>query len=489
MRVVPRICIAVVLATLAGCSSSSDLGIAGSGVDGNGGEDQFLSDLDRNGFAVRSVSAGDEASCEQAQEGVGELIVEGEPGPQLYFDRKPLTQWSTAFVRVAFSDSDQTRLPTVGDLEDQLLGQDSRVSAYLNSVSYGQFELLGEFVADVTLDLPASVDGRAREWEELGTLSLDIPGFVESDYDAWAFVVVSDFGLGGSVSGLLAPEAVVVNGGPVETLCKYWASFAHVGYFAGDSAGAFQDTVNDTTAYVAVPGSDGLEVETETPLSPFERTFIHELIHTLEIQTHALSSTNGERMHNAEEVAGNGDYLWRDYGNRYDVMGTSEFSNGLTTLYRSLLGWIPEERSSTIGEPGVFDVTLEPLSSSEGIVTAEVRLPGRYFQGDPFVAASSRTENEGYVFEVWPTDDPYYWYPSLGLPGGAGGVVIQRTDGYSSALLDASPSANYQYSWGAEADIADVALKPGAEFDDGVIKVSDVVVNAGGSVSFTVELR
>ena len=327
---------------------------------------------------------------------------------------------------------------------------------------------------------------------DLGVIDLDIPNFDESDYDVMSLIVLSDFGLGGSRAGLAYSEdgfELLVNGERLRSLCKVQVTFAHVGHQFRDVQYPFANTFEDFVKYVELPGTETLPIETASPLSAFEETFLHELIHVMGISTHAMSSTNGTRTHNAPEVEGNQTFLWEDYGNKYDIMGSAEWSQGLNSEYRSRLGWIGDDRAVLVDEAVEgLSVELNPIDLAEGPVMVEVRLPFTYAFDDPFLAAIERSENQGYVLEVWPAENSYYWSNNVGIPGGTNGLTVYLTDGYSSAILDASPSPNIDYSWGTYYDLGDVALRPGNTFDDGILRIEDIELLTDGRMAFNLTL-
>ena len=452
-------------------------------------------DFNVNGFSVAIEPDPSRLSCSDRLSAEGEVLLQGEPGAQLRFDREPLTRLRAAFVRVTFADETtyaEGLFPSAIELEQILVGADSRVRSYLDHVSYGQFELEGSFIADVKIGLGAEIDGRTRELTDLGVIDLDIPNFDESDYDVVSLIVLSDFGLGGSRAGGPYSEdgfELLVNGERLESLCKLQVTFAHVGHQFRDVQYPFVNTFEAFVKNVELPGTETWPIETASPLSGFEETFLHELIHVLGISTHAMSSTNGIRTHNALEVEGNQTFLWEDYGNKYDIMGSSEWSQGLNSEYRSRLGWIGDDRAVLVDEAVEgLSVTLNPIDLAEGPVMVEVRLPFAYALDDSFLAAIERSENQGYVLEVWPAENPYYWSNNVGILGGTNGLIVYVTDGYSSAILDASPSPNIDYSWGTYYDLGDVALRPGNTFDDGILRIDNVELLDDGRVSFNLTL-
>lgn len=484
-----RVFLAPVLVLLASCGGGQS---EGSSSAPDGGSDDFSA----NGFEVTSTADFGSLSCADRLTAEGSLEIAGEPGAQLRFTRDAITNRKIAFIRATFADTPESArvaFPSVADLEEQFLGPDSSIQTYLGAMSYGQFALSGAFVADIELGVPAEIDGRTPEIPELGIVDINIPNFSESDYDLIVMVIISDAGRGRSEAGQMYTSdgfQFTVNGAQLSELCGVIAQYGHVGNSGRDDSTPFQNDFDDLTQIVAIPGDENNETEVTVPLTNVEKTFIHELIHALGVQSHAYSSTNGDRVHNDDLVDGNGDFLWRDYGNRYDIMGSGDYSFALNAGYRERLGWIGDARTVRIDQATErFPVALQPLDSADGNVLAEVRLPGRFFLDDPVLAALERTENQGYLFEVWPTDNKYYWMGDIGLPGGSGGLVIYRTDGYTAAVLDASPSSNIDYSWGTDYDLGDIALRPGQVFDDGFVRVENVELLNDGSVTFDVTLH
>ena len=65
-----------------------------------------------------------------------------------------------------------------------------------------------------------------------------------------------------------------------------------------------------------------------------------------------------------------------------------------------------------------------------------------------------------------------------------------KTDGYTTWLLDATPTPNFTYNWGNYPDFRDLTLKPGEIYDDNShVRFDNVVAHDDGSFSVDVEIH
>lgn len=227
------------------------------------------------------------------------------------------------------------------------------------------------------------------------------------------------------------------------------------------------------------------------PFSDFDRTFSHELIHYLGISPHATSRTNGNSYdYQAEEPNNNchcygdpslGDLLDLDYGNKFDVMGHSTYGMSLNTVYRDYFGWTNASNRYSIKNYGHYTVTINPLNSAAGIRTVEIRMP---FQFSDF-----GRKNAGYFLEVRTSSNK--WDSMIAHPQlqeNNNGIMVLKTEGYNSRLLDMSPSANIEYYGQRLPDIRDVVLKPGMTYASPELRLSNVTKNGDGSYTVDIDV-
>jgi hypothetical protein len=62
------------------------------------------------------------------------------------------------------------------------------------------------------------------------------------------------------------------------------------------------------------------------------------------------------------------------------------------------------------------------------------------------------------------------------------------TDGWTTSLLDASPSPNLKYDWGSIPDLRNIVLKPGMKYIDPHMRFSGVEQHPDGSYSLDIEI-
>jgi hypothetical protein len=385
--------------------------------------------------------------------------------------------------------------PTAAEITKELFDSNRLIQRYLKTMSYGKFNFTGEVFGPFTHQdgINASNGYQMEAYKTITTIS--IPDFQVSKYTHFAFIAFNDWNPGGGCSfGRNSGLTVKINGQPVN-LPSFFRMVIAVGPYQRNPANGFSNHYTDLImSQIFVPLSVKPDGEyffsNYTGMTTFQRVFLHELFHTQGIWVHANSSTNGEHFYWEPEVSGNKDFLNHEYGNKIDMMGDAHWGISLNSCFRDLLGWTDSQNRIKLTEYGTQRVRLFPVNRTIGLRCAEIRIPYNYAVRnalDSEFPAEGR-KNSGYFLEI---REPDKWDSTLTHPAIqslTSGILILRTDGYCSELLDASPSANLSYSWGSVPDLRDIALKQGMRYRDNQISLSRVVKNSDGSFSLDVEI-
>jgi hypothetical protein len=228
-----------------------------------------------------------------------------------------------------------------------------------------------------------------------------------------------------------------------------------------------------------------------TRMTTFQRVFLHELCHILGIWNHANSSTNGYRFPFEPEITGNLDFLNLIYGNKMDMMGDCLWGTSLNGGCRDLLGWTDNTNRIKLSTYTKQKVRLYPINQKKDYRICEIRIPYKYYihtADDINNYPLEGRKNMGYFLEVRNAD---VWDSTLNhasIKANTSGILLMRTDGWTTYLVDASPSANLKYDWGSVPDLRDVALKPGMRYCDQNVCFSQVEKNSDGSYSVDIEV-
>ena len=175
-----------------------------------------------------------------------------------------------------------------------------------------------------------------------------------------------------------------------------------VGYPNRNTQYAFQNsTVYKKHYSIPLGPTDSEEGDIVYDFSNFEQTFIHELIHALGIGTHSLSKTNGSRPDYEPIISSNNGLENEDYGDKFCVMGSGEYSVSLTAAYRDFLGWHNPVVREQLNDYGIYEVDLFPLNTKDDTAFIEVRIPNRISE---FSALGYK--NAEYFIEVRSQNDP-----------------------------------------------------------------------------------
>lgn len=408
-------------------------------------------------------------------------------------DYPTITKKNLAVIVIDFPDTPKSTkdqyFPTVAALKDTIFN--GSIKKYLSDMSYGQFTLTGDVFGYFTHQNPGFVNGKVTElYDILKINTVSIPGFDISRYDGVILISINDAGLAGGVS---TGDYIQINGISVFTDIVFVP--INIGFQRRDPINypAISNNLIERQRY-GIPISTDHSTEGTSPLSfsYFDRTFSHEFIHYLGIRTHADARTNGSSYDYEPEVSNNdckcygtgsllGSLMHSDYGNKFDVMGKSEYGMSLNMAFRDYLGWTNSTNRYSINNYGHYNATVFPLNNLNGIRTVEIRVPYQY--GD------TNKKNQGYFLEVRSAGNN--WDNMLLNPqliGNNDGIMVVKTNGTTSELLDMSPSPNISFYGQIAADIRDVVLKPGMVYYNKEIKMSNVKKNADGSFSIDLDV-
>lgn len=407
-------------------------------------------------------------------------------------DFPAITNKHLAVIVIDFPDTPQSvkdkYFPSIVALRDTIFN--GRIKNYLTDMSYGQFTLTGDVFGYFTYQTPGFVNGRVTEMEDVMKINtINIPGLDINKYDGFLFVPIYDAGLAIGWGGI---PPFLLNGNLVNKPGFFVP--INIGYWNRDFINYpnIVNTLNELEWYgIPISTDNGIEGTSIINYSKFDRTFSHELFHFMHVG-HATSRTNGTSYDYEPEVSNNnckcysdstlGSLLSLDYGNKFDIMGKSEYGMSLNMAFRDYFGWTDSNNRYSIKNYGHFTITISPLNILNGIRAVEIRVPFKYGNLNDF-------KNKGYFLEVRAANDK--WDKMLlnpQLQGNNDGIMVIKTDGVNSELLDMSPSPNISYYGQIVADIRDIVLKPGMVYNNKEIKLSNVKKNADGSFSIDIDV-
>ncbi len=393
------------------------------------------------------------------------------------YDFETVRTRNIAVFPLTFQDSTAQQLetlPTAKQLQTVMFDKSSAVAKYLDSQSFGQFTMTGKVFEPIALAENFIQPDGSPKWIQ-GFDSIELPINLDlGSYDTIIFVPMTAAGTLSTAVVFDGPTTgFAINGDAVPSnLGLMWLPID-----VSDSINNFKETwVGWTNAQV----DEFKEGTWISPLTQFERTFIHELVHDLGVFGHANSRTgDGVPYWQADNLAEEWDV---EYGNNFDIMGNSSSAQGLSSFFKHRLGWI-SDRVITILEGASQRVQLEPNDSPTGFIGVQIINKGVFNQWT-FRQDADYTET-GYWIEVLPRKSPYSSNLDF-VSSNADGLIIHVTDGISPLLLDASPGPTRKYDWGKIADLSDVVLRPGESFSDGVIEITNVQASEEGTVSFLI---
>jgi len=400
------------------------------------------------------------------------------------YDQPPVTSARIALIPIDFTDTAESikeLFPTKDDLLDLVTSE--KVKNYFSTVSYNIFSFEVEVFDTYNYPGPGLINGSIYGSDQIFNHNYSIPTLNPNNFDHILFVPIHDFQLAGGRAGT---ADLSVNGVTYQNV-KSIMTPVHIGYNQRDDRYPFSNSTIDKKSYLIPFGpTTGEEGKVEYNFSNFEQTFIHEFIHSLGIGTHSFSKTNGDKPDYEPLIDNNNGYESRDYGDKFCVMGSGEYAISLTAAYRDFLGWHNSTVRKRVDQFGVTTVDLFPINTINNTSFIEVRIPNKVSDFD-FIGY----KNEGYFIELRSGDDPYdsFLKNNAELSENLNGVFVKKTDGYTSWLLDMSPSPNINYYGQPIADIRDVVLKPSMSYENEDIRISTIAKNADGSFRIEIEIK
>ena len=393
-------------------------------------------------------------------------------------------------------DSIKSHFPSPELVDSTLFDPTSVVQRYFDAMSYGKFTLTGKVFGFFTHQDSINEENDYQQNFIETITTVEIEGFDPSAYDFTYWVSFNDYGsIPGGLAGVFSYTVNNVRYTDVPAV----SMGTHIGYPQRDEQYSFYNIFETNIIFTVFveqenPESNEGEIsfDSYTEMTRFERTAMHEFIHALEVGTHANSRTNGERYEFEPEVANNENYLNREYGNLLCIMGKSEYATSLNGGYRDLLGWTDDNNRIKVDTMGKQTIRLYPINRNSGYRIGEVRIPYEYSEVQPEDAdyEMSGYKNHGYFLEVREVDE---WDSTLVHPevnSFTEGITLMKTVGYTTWLLDATPTPNFTYNWGNYPDFRDLTLKPGEIYDDNShVRFDNVVAHDDGSFSVDVEIH
>ncbi|RPH29034.1 MAG: PKD domain-containing protein [Bacteroidales bacterium] len=365
---------------------------------------------------------------------------------------------------------------------------DGVIKQYFDTISYNNCVITGDVFDYTTSNLQFwdPTTGKVKtETEVLETLDINAPGYNPDNYDYVIFLVGHDARLGGSRSYIWSYK---VNG--VQYAKPGVVAFFEIGRYNRNPSYRVENSTIERNSYL-LPITTTTPPTTEEdyvkqPLSNFDQTFSHELIHSLGIGAHANSRTNnGKPDYEPEDTDPSNEGNWNnEYGNLYDIMGGSGgYGSSLNGYFRHHIGFMNDDMLNIIDTYTTQTVTAYPLNSKSGKRLIAVYHPAYPTQWPGIF------KNDGYTLEVRTagTFDPMLSHDLL--KENLEGLFVMKNSGLQNLLLDMSPSPNVIYDWGSFYDIRDVVLKPGMIYENSDVKFSDVIKNADGSFTVTIQVK
>jgi hypothetical protein len=393
----------------------------------------------------------------------------------------PVTSRHVAVFPLTYADTtadERDRFPSTEQLNKSLLADGSEVLEYLSAQSFGKFTLTGTVFETTQVDENyLNADGSPR-WID-GFDSIDIPNVGDlRAFETIIFVPMHAKALSQAVTFDSPRTPFVLNGAKLaKDTGLIWLPLQVGTYPDGSTVSSFDSR---WVGWAKAEPGEYVEGTWDSPLTQFQETFVHELLHDLGFKGHANSRTGDNEPYwlaDKDAVEYN-----HEYGNPFDIMGYGSWSQGLSSFIKNRLGWV-SDRVVTIEIGQTMTVTLAPNDSAQGVVGVQLFNDGNYTQWD-YLQDTDFSET-GYWIEVLPQSSNFSSKLDF-VNQNSKGLIIHVTDGVSPFLLDASPSPLRNYEWGSSADLSDVALKAGQSFDDGSLSISNVFVADSGEVSFTV---
>jgi hypothetical protein len=413
-------------------------------------------------------------------------------------DYKTVDHANIAVFIIDYPDTKDTirkLYPSAAEIRQEIFDSTRFIQRYFKTMSYGKFKLTGDVFGPFTHQDPitASNNYQMAPYETISTIT--IPGFQYSLYTHFIFISYNDWNPGGGCSYIKAQRTVTINGTKY-IIPDFSRMVLAIGpYQRNPSHGFSNHFIDKFMTQIFVPLDEKPNGEyffsNYTGLTTFQRVFLHEFCHILGIWSHANSSTNGSGFPFETEITGNYDFLNLQYGNKTDMMGDCQWGTSLNGGYRDLLGWTENTNRIKLTTYTKQRIRLYPINQKNGYRICEIRIPYKYYirtADDINNYPQEGRKNMGYFLEVRNADA---WDSTLNhtaIKANTSGIILLRTDGWTTYLVDASPSGNLKYDWGSQPDLRDVALKPGMRYSDQHVCFSHVEKNSDGSYSVDIEV-
>ncbi len=396
--------------------------------------------------------------------------------------------FKVAVFPVTFTDVPleyRNQFPTQSEFKELLFGNNSKIQEYFDVISYNKLNFTGD-VFDYTVAnyKPWSPGASIKEASDiLKNVNINAPaGFNPSNYDRIIVLIGHDAALGGSRAGSFNLK---ING--VTNNHRGVATFFRLGRYNRETNYPVRSSITQNSHTLVVSSTNppkSYEPEQPYPLSSFESTYIHEVIHSMGIGAHANSRTNNGKHDYEPQDANNGSNWENEYGNMYDIMGKAGgYASTLNGYFRRVLNLMDDSMLNILDSYTTQTVTVHPINYTSG-----KRLIAVYHPDFP-TQWPGIYQNDGYTLEVKAnsTFDPLTSIPEV--KGNADGLFVYKNSGLKNLLLDMSPAPNVAFGWGDYYDVRDVVLKPGMTYENDEVKFSNVIKNADGSFNVTIRVK
>ena len=312
----------------------------------------------------------------------------------------------------------------------------------------------------------------------LDNLDFIAPGFDIDSYDYIVFITCHDAAVQQSIT---TDKNFTINGESISrpVVCTSYQA----GVWWRDSGNwLYNNQLTDSIAYIIPSGTGVAEEGPATyPMSRFEAVLLHEIGHSMWLDNHANSSTNGNQPAYATEIPNNSGFLNSEYGNKFDIMGSREYGITMNGSMRDICGLLDSSAIYSKNWWGKTTITVKPLSAGNGKRFIEVLLPD--------VSDNLGHKNHGFGLEIRPLDNYTTMMSNPLLSENTNGFFVIRTNGTENLLLDMSPSDNITFAGSNFADLRDVVLKQGMTYEDDDVKFENVVNNADGTWSIDITIK
>jgi hypothetical protein len=406
--------------------------------------------------------------------------------PQKGADYQVIDHAHVAVILIDYPDTKydiRDLYPSKEEIGNEIFSPTGKIQRYFEAMSYTKFQLSGEVFGLFTHQDSISAANNFQSDFLTTITTIQIPRFQFSDYTHFVFISYNDYV---NAVNIALTDGIVTINDMEYTLPVYLKMTIQIGHLYRNPSYPFVNSFRDIFgSQIFVPLQvdpfGEIDLPNYTGITSFQRTFLHEMIHALGIWVHAYSKTNGNRYFYEAPVNNNYDFLNREYGNVFDIMGVSWFGFSLNGGYRDLLGWTDEVNRIKIDKYSKQRIRLYPINRNEGYRICEIRIPYKY---SPF-----GYKNQGYFLEVHENDEWDSTLTNININDNTKGIILLETDGYQTSLLDASPSSNLDYNWGSYPDLRDVALRPGMSFrDTNNVAFTNIEKNDDGSFSLDIEI-